>query len=130
MRATALLVLPSASKGARPVSSTTPLRAVASRPSCFESGSSSWSLGGWTVTTGLFANDWIVAYENPINRRGKPDRLELGYFDGTVGPQYEVITGQIDTSRLGNDKLIVAFANRPDESPFDAGYLLLVRKKG
>jgi hypothetical protein len=96
----------------------------------FESGSSSWSLGGWTVTTGLFANDWIVAYENPINRRGKPDRLELGYFDGTVGPQYEVITGQIDTSRLGNDKLIVAFANRPDESPFDAGYLLLVRKKG
>jgi hypothetical protein len=42
----------------------------------------------------------------------------------------ERILGTIDTSRLGSDKLIVAFANRPDDSPFDANYLLLVRKKG
>ena len=96
----------------------------------FESGSGNWTLGGWTVTTGLFANDWIVAYENPVNRLGKPDRIELGYLDGTVGTDYERISGRIDTSRLGNDKLIVVFANRPDTSPFDAGYLLLVRKKG
>ncbi len=96
----------------------------------FEAGDGNWTLGGWTITTGLFGNDWIVAYENPVNRRGKPDQLQLGYLDGTVGPDFEVIAGTIDTSRLGNDALIVAFANRPAESPFDAGYLLLVRKKG
>lgn len=100
----------------------------------FESGGGNWSLGGWTVTTGLFDNDWIVAYENPINRPG-PDLLELDYLDGTIvtnsaGNQVERILGRIDTSRLGSDKLIVAFANRPDDSPFDANFLLLVRKKG
>jgi len=95
----------------------------------FEAGSANWSLGGWAVTTGRFGNDWIVAYENPVNRFGKPDLLQVGYFDGVVGSDYERISGQIDTSRLGKDELIVAFANRPDVSPFDANYLLLVRKK-
>ena len=96
----------------------------------FESGAGSWSMGGWTVTTGLFDNDWIVAFENPIDLPGRSDELELGYLDGVVSNGYERISGRIDTSRLGRGELIVAFANRPDESPFDAGYLLLVRKKG
>jgi hypothetical protein len=96
----------------------------------FEAGAAAWSLGGWAVTTGRFDNDWIVAYDNPINRLGKLDLVELGYFDGTVSSGSERIYGQIDTSRLGKDRLIVAFANRPDVSPFDANYLLLVRKKG
>jgi hypothetical protein len=37
----------------------------------FESGAGNWSLGGWTITTGLFANDWIAGFVNPVYNRGK-----------------------------------------------------------
>jgi hypothetical protein len=94
----------------------------------FESGAGSWDLGGWTVTTGLFANDWIAAFINPVYANGKLSEIQTGYFDGAVSGDFERISGVVDTSRLNKDEAIVVFANRPGDSPFDAGYLILVAK--
>ena len=93
----------------------------------FEAGSAGWDLGGWTVTTGLFDNDWVVAYVNP-----KPGGKEIGYLQGEhLGDGYERMQTLLDTSRLGSRRVVVAFANRPRiDDAFDAGYLILVRKKG
>lgn len=98
----------------------------------FESGPGNWSLGGWQLTTGLFPNDWIGAYVNPIRRHGKPNRLDIGYVDGTVGADgYERFSTLLDTSRLGNGRVIFVFANRGStDEAFNAGYLLLAHKKG
>jgi hypothetical protein len=98
----------------------------------FETGSGNWSLGGWTVSSGLFQNDWIGAYVNPVRLNGKPASTEIAYMDGTVGTDgYERLGAMIDTSTLGKGRVIVAFANRAafDEA-FDANYLLLAKKKG
>ena len=96
----------------------------------FESGSSDWTLGGWTVTTGLFDNDWQAAFVTPVYNNGKFDHLDFGYTDTNVlnGP-YEIEVGAADTSNAGNDAAMVVIANRPgDENPFDGGYLILVDK--
>jgi hypothetical protein len=94
----------------------------------FESGSANWDLGGWAWTTGLFNNDWLAAYVNPVFQRGKYDHLDHGYFEGSPSPPNEVVTGVVDTSRLNRQEATVVIANRPGESPFDSGYLLLVDK--
>lgn len=94
----------------------------------FEDSAASWSLGGWTITTGLFANDWIAAYTNPVHDKGKFDYMDFGYFDGTVSGESETISGTVDTSHLKGEEATVIFSNRPGENPFDAGYLLLVDK--
>jgi len=95
----------------------------------FEDGTgANWSLGGWTVTTGLFANDWIAGFFNPIFNRRQLQSLDWGYLDGALSGDSEVITGLVDTSRLNKESATVFFANRPDDSPFAGGYLLLVEK--
>jgi hypothetical protein len=94
----------------------------------FEDGSANWDLGGWTVTTGLFDNDWIAGYVNPTYGRRKALSLDWDYLDGTPGETSEIITGVVDTSRLRREAAVVFFANRPGENPFDSGYLLLVDK--
>jgi hypothetical protein len=86
----------------------------------FEAGSASWDLGGWTVTTGQFDNDWMTGYVNPVYDKGKLQDVEWGYLPSG--------DGIVDTSNLGKDQATVFFANRPGDSPFDAGYLLLVDK--
>lgn len=94
----------------------------------FEAGAGSWDLGGWTITTGLFANDWIAGFVNPIFNKGKLQDTDWAYLDGSIFGNYEIITGLVDTSRLNREAATVFFANRPGESPFSAGYLLLVEK--
>jgi hypothetical protein len=93
----------------------------------FESGASGWDLGGWAITTGLFDNDWVLAYVNPSG-----GGTSIGYLQGEPsGDGYERMQTVLDTSRLGSRRVVVAFANRPAiDDAFDAGYLLLVRKKG
>jgi hypothetical protein len=95
----------------------------------FEDGTgANWDLGGWTVTTGLFANDWIAGFVNPIYETGQLSMQDWDYVDGVVGPTYEIITGLVDTGRLNKDEATVFFANRPGENPFASGYLVLVEK--
>jgi hypothetical protein len=95
----------------------------------FESGAGNWNLGGWTVTTGLFANDWIAGFVNPIyNKNNKLQTVAWDYLDGSLSGNFEFITGVVDTSRLNKDSATVFFANRPGENPFNSGYLLLVKK--
>jgi hypothetical protein len=99
----------------------------------FEAGYGNWTLGGWTHTTGLFQNDWIAGYVNPVYETGKLQDVLWGYLDGvpwvnSLGVPFEVIEGWVDTSRLNKDEATVFFSNRPDVSPFSASYLLLVEK--
>lgn len=94
----------------------------------FEAGGGNWTLGGWTVTTGLFANDWIAGFVNPIYDRGKLQAVDWDYLDSTPSSDFEIIGGSVDTSNLTNDSATVFFANRPYESPFSSGYLILVDK--
>jgi hypothetical protein len=86
----------------------------------FEAGSGNWTLGGWAWTTGLFENDWVAAYVNPVYSRAKFDYLDYG--------DYEYESGLVDTSRLLRDQATVVISNRPGESPFAGNYLLLVEK--
>jgi hypothetical protein len=95
----------------------------------FESGAGNWDLNGWTWTTGLFANDWVAGYISPAYTNGKLAGVDYGYMDGVVSGGFERITGVVNT-RLQGDEAVVVFANRPGDSPFDAGYLILVRKLG
>jgi hypothetical protein len=94
----------------------------------FESGAPDWTLGGWTITTGLFANDWIAGFVNPIYNNGKLQSIAWDYLDGTVSGNFEIITGIVDTSKLNKKSATVFFANRPGENPFNSGYLILVEK--
>ncbi|HET7009741.1 MAG TPA: hypothetical protein VFI11_03105 [Anaerolineales bacterium] len=94
----------------------------------FEAGGGNWNLGSWTITTGLFANDWIAGFVNPIYETGQLSMLDWDYLDGAISGANEIITGLVDTSRLTKDEATVFFANRPGEAPFAAGYLLLVEK--
>ncbi len=94
----------------------------------FEAGTASWDLGGWSWSTGLFINDWIAAFVDPVYDRGKLDHLDYGYLDGAVVDGVEVISGVVDTSRLNRRAAIVVIANRPGEAPFEGGYLILVDK--
>jgi hypothetical protein len=95
----------------------------------FEGGGGNWTLGGWTITTGLFNNDWLVAYTNPVHTKGQFDYLEFGFIDLDIpnGP-YEVELGSVDTNKLKNQSAMVVIANRPGENPFASGYTLLVDK--
>ncbi len=95
----------------------------------FEAGAGNWELGGWNVTTGLFDNDWLAAYVNPIYENGKFAGLTYGYFDDDLfTDKYELLTGLVDTSRLLSDSATVVFSNRPGDGVFDAGYRMLVNK--
>lgn len=94
----------------------------------FEAGYADWTLGGWTHTTGLFKNDWIAGYVNPIYNKGKLQSVGWGYLDDVVGDTYEMISGFVDTSRLNKDEATVFFSNRPGVSPFSAGYRTFVEK--
>lgn len=95
----------------------------------FEGDVGNWTLGGWSHTTGLFENNWVAAYVNPVYNRGKFQSLDYGYFDDdTVSGVYEVESGVVDTSRLLRDQATVVISNRPGESPFAGNYLLLVEK--
>jgi hypothetical protein len=80
----------------------------------FEGGAGNWSLGGWTITTGVFDNDWIAGFVNPVYDTGKLQNIDWGYLDGG----FEYINDVVDTSRLNKDEAVVFFANRPGESPF------------
>jgi Immune inhibitor A peptidase M6 len=94
----------------------------------FETGFDGWDLGGWAHTTGLFANDWIAGYVNPVYKKGKLQSILWSYLDGTLSGNFEIISGIVDTSRLNKKAATVFFSNRPGESPFSSGYLLLVEK--
>ena len=94
----------------------------------FETGTDGWTLGGWSHTTGLFNNDWIAGFINPIYRNNRLQSIAWGYLDGSVSGAYEIINGLVDTSRLNRKAATVFFANRPGQTPFSAGYLLLVEK--
>ena len=95
----------------------------------FESGAGDWSLGGWEITDGLLANDWIGAFINPIKGHG----FEAGYLDGTVGAAgNERFSTVLDTHRAGHRRIIVVIANRPEvdaaDNGFPAGYRRVVRE--
>jgi len=93
----------------------------------FETGAPAWDLGGWLLTTGLFENDWVLGYANP--KRNAP--VATGYVDPVdAGDGYQRSTTFLDTTKLTSDRVVVVFANRPSEDAFEAGYLLLTRKKG
>ena len=77
---------------------------------------------------GLFTNDWVGAYVNPVYERGKLDETHVGYLDSDTAGDYQYTTGPIDTSSLNRDAATIVFANRPGESPFDANYLFLPEK--
>jgi hypothetical protein len=95
----------------------------------FESGNGSgWSLGGWTVTSGLFGNDWVGGYVNPLFKGGKLQDTTFGYVPTAPSGNFEIGTDSVDTSKLGKGEATVFFANRPGENPFDANYLILVAK--
>ncbi len=94
----------------------------------FEFGAADWDLGGWSWTTGLFANDWIAGFVNPIYNTGQLQSVDWDYLDGTPGVKYEVITGLVDTNKLNKDEATVFFSNRPGENPFATGYRILVEK--
>jgi hypothetical protein len=95
----------------------------------FEGGTGAWTLGGWQWTTGLFDNDWLAAYVNPVYTTGKFDRLDIGYLDeGVLDAKYEWITSQVPTLALNSDIATVIISNRPRDSVFDANYRLLVDK--
>ncbi len=93
----------------------------------FEGGAPGWEIDGWSITTGLFRNDWVLAFVNP--KKARPDAT--GYVDPVnAGDGFQRSLTRLDTTKLNNDRVIVVFANRPAEEAFEAGYLLLVRKKG
>jgi len=94
----------------------------------FEDGADNWNLGGWQWTTGLFANDWIAGYVDPIYSKSKLQSLDWGYLDGAVSGLYEYITGAVNTIMLNKDEATAFFANRPGDSPFSAGYRILIKK--
>jgi immune inhibitor A len=94
----------------------------------FETGTDGWNLSGWSHTTGLFNNDWIAGFINPIYNNNRLQSTAWGFLDGSVSGAYEIISGIVDTSRLNKHSATVFFANRPGEDPFSAGYLLLVKK--
>ena len=93
----------------------------------FEGGTPGWDIDGWTITTGLFDNDWVLAYVNP--KKSRPD--VTAYVDPVdTGDGFQRSSTRLDTTKLTNDRVIVVFANRPVEEAFEAGYLILVHKKG
>ncbi|MBU0704966.1 MAG: hypothetical protein KKC18_13990, partial [Chloroflexi bacterium] len=93
----------------------------------FEAGTDDWDLGGWTRTTGLYANDWVAAYVNPVYVGGELISLDYEYLDGFVSDGYEYINATVETS-LNGDVATVVISNRPQESPFNGDFLLLVKK--
>ncbi|MEE9615420.1 MAG: hypothetical protein V3T90_00225 [Anaerolineae bacterium] len=94
----------------------------------FEAGTDNWDLGGWTWTTGLYDNDWVAAYVNPVYVGGEFDHLDYEYLDdGSVLDSYEYIEATVETS-LDGDVATVVISNRPQESPFHGDFLLLVKK--
>jgi hypothetical protein len=95
----------------------------------FEAGTSGWTLGGWTRTTGLFQNDWSLSFVNPLNTKSSFVGNQFGYVDnGTLtSTGRERLALTLDTSRLYDDSAMVAFANR-SENPFGTPYTLLVSK--
>ncbi len=94
----------------------------------FELNADNWVLGGWERTTGLFDNDWLAAYINPVFTKGKFDFLDYGYVDtNTVVGSYEFEIGAFKAD-VKDEPAIVVISNRPGASPFSAGYRLLVSK--
>lgn len=94
----------------------------------FDSDYDGWTLGGWTWTTGLFDNDWMAGYVNPVYDKGNFDHLDYAYLDGVISGDNEEITSVVDTSQLNREEATVVISNRPGESPFSGDYLLLVDK--
>ncbi len=94
----------------------------------FEDGAANWQLGGWEWTTGLYPNDWVVAYTNPVYVDGVLDHLDYDYLAPILSGDNQVLNVTIDTSSLNGDEAIVVASNRPQGSPFNANFLLLVKK--
>ncbi|HYJ61233.1 MAG TPA: hypothetical protein VE032_07205 [Actinomycetota bacterium] len=93
----------------------------------FEAGTPDWDLGGWSVSTGLFDNDWVLGFANPT----KSGSVATSYVDPVdTGDGFQRSATLLDTTKLNSDRVVLVFANRPAEDAFDAGYLLLVSKKG
>ena len=99
-------------------------------PMSFETQAEFDALGDttWLWTTGLFPNDWVAGYVNPVYYRGKFVDTEVGYFTGQEVGGNQYVMGTIDTSALNRDEATIVFANRPGESPFDANYVFLPGK--
>jgi len=95
----------------------------------FEAGTNSWTLGGWTRTTGLFTNDWSLSFVNPLYSKSTFVANLFGFVDsGTLtSTGRERLALTLDTSRLYNESVMVAFANR-SVNPFATPYTMLVSK--
>ncbi|NLF02872.1 MAG: hypothetical protein GX601_18065 [Anaerolineales bacterium] len=98
----------------------------------FEADADGWTLGGWSWTTGLFPNDWVAQYVNPVYVKGKFSYLDIGRMDApfAMSSLYEYIFAEVNTQALNRDEATVMIANRPGDSPFAAGYRLFVDKFG
>jgi hypothetical protein len=94
----------------------------------FEDGDPPFDPNTWTRTTGLFDNSWVGAYVNPVYEFGKLAMIDVGYLMTLPDTGYEYVLGTIDMDSLNRDEAMIVFANRPGESPFDAGYLFLPNK--
>lgn len=96
----------------------------------FESGAANWTVGGWVWTTGLFANDWMAAWDVPTYANGKLKEQTLGWLDAPTSTtdKWEHLVKAVNTLSLNKDWAMVVISNRPGESPFDANYRILVNK--
>lgn len=94
----------------------------------FEDSDPPFDANTWQRTTGLFTNDWVGAYVNPMYDRGEYVGTDIEYMTDVSDGGYEYSLGTIDTSSLNRDEATIVFANRPGESPFDANYLFLPQK--
>lgn len=98
----------------------------------FEAGAASWTLGGWSHTTGLFDNDWVLGWAVP--QKYAPllyGTVDDGYdaaCSGTNPAPCEFLQHTIETIRLKGNAMVV-LANRPGEAPFEASYRILVSKR-
>ena len=94
-----------------------------------EAGSGNWILDGWKHTTGLAENEWELTFINPLYEKGKFSEYQIE--DGIIvhDGDYQYGYTTLDTRRLQGDSVTIIVSNhQPEETPFTAEYLLLVKK--